>query len=859
LVVDPAGWPLAGRERELRAIEARLDPGSRGVRPPQAGVLLLGAAGVGKTRLVREVLARWTAGGGESEWVVGPHLPERIADEPAARSGRGPVVLGIDDVHLLDDRSVALVGRLARRGLVAPVASARDDEPLSDVVLARWPDPASRRTVPGLAPEAVDQILGHALPGQIDPVTRQRLHRLAGGNPLLLREVLADAAETGGLARREGVWCWRGAVPATARLAELVTAQLATLSPGALSVLEMLACGEPLPLPLVARVAEPAAIEEARRSGRVVADRSGGRVALRFAHPLYAEVLRANLPASRVRRISGVLAEAQAAEPVRRREDALLAAVWQLQSGHLREPKLLLLAAREASGRFDVELAERLARAARGPAGGWEADWLLARILLFTGRAEQAAEVLPGPPPTRGELLARWAVTRADLSYWGLGKPDEALRALDAVAPDEPGGELTESSRAWILLFDGRCRDALATVSALLGRLAQAPPAQWACAGGAMAAGLLGRIGQAQAMWERGRAAAAAAEGSPSGQVHIGYGSCLALRLAGHLREAAAVAEEGYRAAVAGDAGPMVGYWAALRGIVRKAQGYAAGAQAALREALVLLGEYDTYRLRRVCLAELAGAYALGGDLANARDCLARADRLDDGTNRLFDAWVELDRAWVQVAEGELSTSVDTAVRAAKLAQESDQPAFEAICRYDAVRIGGAAPVGERLREVAGGVEGRVAGLLVAVADGLGAGGGLGAGSGRGLEQAAAALADEGQVLLAAEAAAGAARAYQQAGRAASMRRALRLAAELTGQCQGARTPLLRLAGRVGLLSPREREVAVLATSQPSRQIADRLGLSLNTVNNTLSRAFVKLGASNRAELAAILRDDPLG
>lgn len=871
----PEGWPLAGRERELRTIRAALESGS-------AGVLLVGEAGVGKTRLVREVLDRWTASGGESEWVVAtraagaipfgavshllpaglrlsgksPELLDRIADGYAARRGpaRRPVLVGIDDVHLLDDLSAALVRRLAERGLVAAVGSARGAEPLSDVVRAIWPEEAHRHPVPALPAEAVDQVLGHALPGQLDPITRQRLHRLAGGNPLLLRELLADAVESGALARREGVWCWRGPVPATARLAELVTARLAAMSPAALAVLEMVACGEPLPLALVARVAERMAVEEVRRTGMVVADRSGHRVALRFAHPLYPEVLRANLPASRVRRICDMLAGAQAEEPMRRRDDALLAAVWQLQSGQVRDPKLLLLAAREAGTRFDLDLAERLARAARSPAASWEADWLLARILQFRGRPEEAAEVLPGPPDTRGELLARWAVTRASLLYWGTGKPDEALRALDVVSPDEPGGELTESSRAWILLFDGRCRQAFTVASALLDRPAASEQSViWASVGAAAAAGMLGKVGHARALWERGRAIAAAADESLWTKTNIGYGECLALRLAGHLREAAAVAEDGHRAAVAGGAGPMAGFWAALRGMVLKAQGYPAAAQAALREAVVLLGEYDMYRLTRVCLAELAGAYALSGDLDRARDCLDRADRLEDGTNRLFDAWVELNRAWVQVAEGEVSTSVEIAVRAAKLAQESDQPAYELICLYDAVRIGGAVAAGDRLREVAGEVDGGVAALLVAVADGLASG------DGQGLERAAAALADGGQVLLAAEAAAAAARAYRQAGRATSMRRALKRAAELNGECQGARTPLLGRAGRVGLLSRREREVAVLATSQSSRQIAERLGLSVNTVNNTLARAFVKLGASNRSELAAIFRDDPLG
>lgn len=841
------GWPFVGREQELRTIWAALRS-----RPP--GVLVLGEAGVGKTRLVREVLARWSAAGGDCEWAVAtpaaavpfgavahlfpaglrlrgdpPATLDKIVEEYARTRRRRPMVLGIDDAHLLDDLSAALVHRLAVRGLVVPVASAASEAALSTVFTG-----ARRLTVRPLPPQAVDEVLRHALPGQIDPVSRQRLHRLTGGSPLLLRELLAGAVESGALARREGVWCWRGAVPATAPLSELVNARLAAVSPAAQSTLEMVACAGKAPLSLLARVAGSDAIEEVRESGLVVADRAQR---LRFAHPLYAEVLRANLPASRAQRISALLADAQAGEPIRSRDDALLTAGWQLRSGHIRDPNLLLLAAREASRRLDLDLAERLARAAQGPGASWEADWLLARILLSRGRADEAARVLPGPPDSRGERLAMWTVTRAGLLYWGGGRPDEALRALDAVAPDEPGGDLTESSRAWIQLLDGRGRHALLTAATVLGRTAASDRAVASARdAGAAAAGMLGRLSYVQEV--RGPAA--------------GYGACLALRLAGHLDEAAALADDGYRAALAVSAGQAVGVWAALRGIVFKAQGRAVEAQAVLREALVLLGEPDTYRLGRLCLAELAGACALTGDLDSARDFLARADALEGGFNRLFDAWVELNRAWVRAAEGELSTSVDIALHAAKLAQESDQPAYELVCRYDAVRIGGPAAAGDSLRETAVAVEGRVAPVLVAVTEGLAAG------DGPALERAAADLAGEGQALLAAEAAAAAARAFQQAGQRVPMRRAVERAAALAGRCGGVRTPLLANTGRVGLLSRREREVAALATSLSSRQIADRLGLSVYTVNNTLARAFTKLGVGNRGELAAMFGADPL-
>ena len=65
-------------------------------------------------------------------------------------------------------------------------------------------------------------------------------------------------------------------------------------------------------------------------------------------------------------------------------------------------------------------------------------------------------------------------------------------------------------------------------------------------------------------------------------------------------------------------------------------------------------------------------------------------------------------------------------------------------------------------------------------------------------------------------------------------------------------------------LTDREREIAVLAAAgQSSRAIADRLYLSVRTIDNHLGRIYDKLGVSNRAELAAALdrnaesSDDP--
>jgi DNA-binding CsgD family transcriptional regulator len=78
----------------------------------------------------------------------------------------------------------------------------------------------------------------------------------------------------------------------------------------------------------------------------------------------------------------------------------------------------------------------------------------------------------------------------------------------------------------------------------------------------------------------------------------------------------------------------------------------------------------------------------------------------------------------------------------------------------------------------------------------------------------------------------------------------------MLGRCEGARppTPPGAWAGPSDELTPREHEIAVLAArGLSSREIADRLVVSVRTVDNTLLRAYRKLGISRRGELAGVV------
>jgi predicted ATPase len=193
LADERAAWPLAGRDEELGAIETAL------ARPP-AGVLLVGDAGVGKTRLLREALARLRARGSDCDLVVATraaasipfgalsHLlppdvrPDgnplellgRFSHRLAGRTGADALVVGVDDAHLLDDASAALLHQLALRGLVTALVTIRLGEPVSDALLALWKETARTLRVNPLAEAAVDELIDRILDAPIDPISRGR-------------------------------------------------------------------------------------------------------------------------------------------------------------------------------------------------------------------------------------------------------------------------------------------------------------------------------------------------------------------------------------------------------------------------------------------------------------------------------------------------------------------------------------------------------------------------------------------------------------------------------------------------------------------------------------------------------------
>ncbi|HEY1369676.1 MAG TPA: BTAD domain-containing putative transcriptional regulator [Gaiellaceae bacterium] len=267
--------PLVGRGAELEALQDALAASVGG--PALEAVVVVGTAGIGKSRLARElaavagedvtvlsgrcashgkgmtywplrtVIGRGAGGLGRdaiASLVDGPTAEALAAvvspgEEPAnaqeipwafrrfceSLARRGPVLLVLDDLHWAEPAFLDLVERL-----VAPA-----ELPLLVVCLAREdllqerPDfLAGRRVVlDALAPEEtrqlVDQLVGESA---LAAGVRAEVVEAAEGNPLFLEQLVAHVADSGGIV----------AVPPTLRA--LLAARLDRLGPGERAVLE---------------------------------------------------------------------------------------------------------------------------------------------------------------------------------------------------------------------------------------------------------------------------------------------------------------------------------------------------------------------------------------------------------------------------------------------------------------------------------------------------------------------------------------------------------------------------------------------------------------------------------------------
>lgn len=497
--------PFTGRVAERRLIAstvARVRDGA------PAALVVLGPAGAGKSRLLRE----WSADGVRRIDVVGyepeggvpfaaagsllatllevgppdarsaarkavPAEPLRLFEAAfGALAAGGPTILVVDDLQWLDPSSVALVHYLVRGalasdlpvGLIAASRPGPESAPTLEALERLFGD-RSGLVVQHLGPLAAEDAIAlvrAAVPGMSLEAAEQLWQRVGGSPYWLLALARAAGDDPGGVLRE----------------------RLERLSIDAATVLGVLAvAGRPIDAAVAATLLgwAPARLDAAVRDLVRVGVAAEGIDGVRPAHDLVREAVLADLP-----------------ERTRRDHHARLARALEEQSGADLRGLASALGHRLASGGPAVELALRVAtapdRRLLGEAGLAELeralgaarprDALLADLRLAVARlaSELAASeralalwrdlAADGPPAIRSEALLGAAHEAYRLSR--PGEVHELLAALDA--PLDPVttievGALEASSMLWLeaRFADGRARatDLLPDARRLLAQL----------------------------------------------------------------------------------------------------------------------------------------------------------------------------------------------------------------------------------------------------------------------------------------------------------------------------------------------------------------------------------------------------
>jgi DNA-binding NarL/FixJ family response regulator len=867
----PVGWPLTGRVEELSRIS-----GLTRRRDGPAGVVLAGPAGVGKTRLAREALAaaeqrgaltRWAVGTASARalplgafaatlGVVGPdpaRLVRQASEVLLAGAGRAGVVVGVDDAHLLDELSAVLVHQLVLCRAASVVLTLRTGETAPDAVTALWKDGhLPRLELQPLSQDETATLVEARLGGPVDSVAARRLWSITQGNALYLRQLVDSELEAGRLHQVAGVWRWSGELALSPGLTELVSARIGRLPEAQRHVVEVLAFGEPLGVSLLAELTDALSVEQVEARGLIEVYPDGRRLQARLAHPLFGEVQRAQIGMLHARRLRGRIAQALADTGGRRADDTVRRAVLMLDSDLLPDPVLLTDAARRATELGDLTLAVRVARAAVAAGGGFEPRLLLGYALGWSGRWAEA-ETAQAALGTLAHTDAQRAQA-ATLQVLGLaftfGRPAEAEAVLDAVtstiSEDTAALELA-GLRSVLDAYLGRTVQAAETAAGVLAHPHCSPTAtQLAGWGLATARGGLGRLDGVEETLRRIDARVESFEIGLHPAVVVAFWSLWGLLLAGLLDRADQIARR-YRERCQDTPGFgemmtsfMCAEVASYRGQVRTAARW-------YRQAIAAIHGTDPGDLLFSGLVGLAGALGMAGDATTARHTLAQMAATQHPTSVFLEPDVRLAGAWVAVAEGGVSEAVALARQAAEVAASQHQPAVEVVALHTAVRFGDRT-VADRLAQLATQVDGPRAGAVAAHAAALATE------DGAALHAASVQLEQIGALLLAADAAAQAAAVHARHGRRGSAQTAATRAHQLAQACEGARTPALAALAAPLPLTDREREIVTLAAGGLSnREIAQRLVVSVRTVENHLYRASTKLGTSDRAELAALL------
>jgi DNA-binding CsgD family transcriptional regulator len=844
--------------------------------PGVAGILVSGPAGVGKSRIVREALSSVASRGFEARWAVGTtsarklplgafaswagsgstdrlQLVRGVIDSVTSAPPGATVVLGIDDVHLIDELSTFVLHQIVQREAAKVVLTVREGERVPTDIYEVWKGGQfDRLDLQPLSDGDVAELLSATLGGPVEPDAATRLWKLTRGNALYLRNIVEQEVADGRITQKNGYWQWIGEPSIPRGLVELIESRFGALSQPVVEVIDALAVGEPLEMTTLRRIADADAIEDANLRGLITVDKGDGGIEVRLAHPLYGEVRRSRSAETRLRRLRGrvatELASAAGSDDIR---SVVRRASLSLDSDLTPDTDLLLTAARGAIWLGDLRLADRLAKAAIRAGASPRAYFLRAHALSWLPAGKEADEVLAAVPVSEltDDDRGRLAYLRALNTLWALGDARRAKEIIDDAARSAVPRFWIDAFLAVYWFALDQPQEALqASESLVLEDLPAVAGAETAWVLAVMLADT-GQIDKAVSVANTGYDVASRFFDSPQMRFNIADAHVSALLLAGQIEDGLERAEQvrGEAAEVPGApqlvGNAIVGRAALFAGRLDSACALLGTAAPALSASGNAMGWGFRYHI------PYATALAMRGATEEAAAVLAALDEARRPFRKL-DYERSLARAWLVAGQGAITEAITTMLSAAETAAAEGQFAAEVLCLQTAVQLGdhSAAP---RLTELESMVEGPRVKLAARFAAAL-----AGADAPE-LEEISVEFEQMGDLVAAVDAAAHACTAFRHNEKRGSALGCSARAEALAKRCGGVSTPALREVSEPLPLTAREREIVrLLGSGSSTRDVADRLCLSARTVEGHIYRAMAKTGTTTRDELIRLLYPD---
>jgi DNA-binding CsgD family transcriptional regulator len=713
-LVSADSWPLVGRGAEVDFVAGVLGGASAGC------VVVCGAAGAGKTRVAREAVAagavgrsgRWAAGTSAAAGIplgaLAHLLPgvdvtasptavlagatDALVRGTGASGARSRLVMGIDDAHLLDELSLALVHQWALTGAVSVVLTVGSGALVPSAVAALWKDGlAARLEVQALARGEVEQLITAVLGGIVHSETVERLWRVCRGNVLVLRELVEEGIATGRLTERGGVWRWAGPVVPGARLVEIVRGQWGPVDAVERAAMELVALGEPLAVgQLAARVGEEV-VARLERRGLVTVAHSGRRREARLAHPVFAQVLRAEMPSTTARTLRRWLLDTLAGPPsddpgaddfrpgLTRPKEA--APVWARggvcpkEAGVVRTRGVPRARCEGVGVSVDREAGGLAPGGAARPGAGE-----LLRVGRLVAERDDGESVYPLPP---GWLAAAAADANATLEH---DLAERLARAAVGGGADREcgGGVAAYPALQEAIRWRGRPVEAEHVGSVAVATASEPADRSRLVIGRALNLFFgLGRPGEAEAMLRE-------AEAAPGVDPGHGPGSCITATrgvlafLAGRPQEAAEISNEVLTSPRGASRPARAWAWAAA------AAGLADAGRGAEALAAVASGRAECDRARGETELTMARLLLARGELdallftGRIHDARTRAAELHEASTADTASWAEpvtaLHRGWTAMAAGHVRAALRWLTEAATDLERSDPAGCRPVC-----------------------------------------------------------------------------------------------------------------------------------------------------------------------------------